>query len=337
MGEGISAGTVAQSRHARRDGTTSPVRARRLTPAGEPETTIGRPPRGAGRRDRAWCRLRPRRRRAPSAAASAALSAGVVGARGRVGRAGALERLELLAEVDLQPRAVLALEGPQVVDLAGERSRSRLEVAEQLRTTLGRLAVERLRAAAGVRLHLVGVGLGLGLEPLGLGAGLADDLVGLALGVLDQLVGVAAGQLEQAGRGVGGVADGLDPDRLDPGGRDADGRDRRRRRPGSGSSGWARAPGLRPPARASAPAARARRPGPRGAALGGGQLRAEVVVLAGEARELGLHLVEELVDLTHVVALAEPDRSKALVAHVLRRQRHDLTQFLVHDSQRIEQ
>ena len=61
----------------------------------------------------------PRRRRGPSAAASAALSP--ASWRRRVGRAGGLEGLELLAEVGLQPRAVLALEGPQVVDLVGER------------------------------------------------------------------------------------------------------------------------------------------------------------------------------------------------------------------------
>ena len=59
--------------------------------------------------------------------------------------------------------------------------------------------------------------------------------------------------------------------------------------------------------------------------LGGGELAAEVVVLPRESRQLGLDLVEELVDLAHVIALTEPDRSKALVAHVLRRQRHDLT------------
>ena len=63
--------------------------------------------------------------------------------------------------------------------------------------------------------------------------------------------------------------------------------------------------------------------------LGGGELAAEVVVLPRESRQLGLDLVEELVDLAHVVALTEPDRSKALVAHVLRRQRHDLTHSLI--------
>src|SRR3954466_7372453 len=124
----------------------------------------------------------------------------------RVGRAGALESLQLLAEVGLQARAVLALEGPQVVDLVGERVALALEVAEQLGAALGGLGGGGRGAPGGVRLELVGVGLGLALEPLGLGARLADDLVGLALGVLDQLVGVAAGQLEQAGRRGGGGA-----------------------------------------------------------------------------------------------------------------------------------
>src|SRR5699024_8325147 len=79
----------------------------------------------------------------------------------RVGRAGALQRLELLAEVGLEPRAVLALEGPQVVDLVGERVALALEVAEELGAALGRLGVEGLGATAGVGLELVGVGLGL--------------------------------------------------------------------------------------------------------------------------------------------------------------------------------
>ena len=61
------------------------------------------------------------------------------------------------------------------------------------------------------------------------------------------------------------------------------------------------------------------------AVLGCGELGAEVVVLRDHAVQLGLDLVQELVDLTHVVALAEPDGRKALVAHVLGRQRHDLT------------
>ena len=67
----------------------------------------------------------------------------------------------------------------------------------------------------------------------------------------------------------------------------------------------------------------------RGTRLSGGQLRPQVVVLLGEPGELRLDLVEELVDLAHVVALAQAHGSKALVAHVLRRQRHDLTHSLV--------
>jgi len=134
--------------------------------------------------------------------------------RRRVGRAGGLEGLELLAEVGLEPRAVLALEGPQVVDLVRQGVTLALEVTEQLGTTLGGLGVQGLRATAGVRLELVGVGLGLGLEALGLGAGLADDLVGFVLGLLDELVRVARGDLEQAGSGARGVRDGDDADLL---------------------------------------------------------------------------------------------------------------------------
>jgi hypothetical protein len=46
---------------------------------------------------------------------------------------------------------------------------------------------------------------------------------------------------------------------------------------------------------------------------GCGELGAEVVVLRDHAVQLGLDLVQELVDLTHVVALAEPTGVKRLL------------------------
>ena len=133
---------------------------------------------------------------------------------------------------------------------------------------------------------------------------------------LDELVGVAGRDLEQSGRGVRGLGDGLDPDRLGGGGATRLGAGSGvGSGAGSGSGArswtagvWARGRGVLE-ARAAA-------------GLGRGQLGAQVVVLLGQPRQLGLDLVEELVDLTHVVALAEPDRREALVTHVLRRQRH---------------
>ena len=61
------------------------------------------------------------------------------------------------------------------------------------------------------------------------------------------------------------------------------------------------------------------------ATLGGGELLAKVLVLVVEPLEFGLDLIEELVDLPHVVALPQADGREALIAHVLGCQRHDLT------------
>jgi hypothetical protein len=63
------------------------------------------------------------------------------------------------------------------------------------------------------------------------------------------------------------------------------------------------------------------------------ELGAQVVVLLGQTAELGLDLVEELIDLPHVVSLTEADGSKALVTHVLWRQRHDLTHSLIESAE----
>jgi len=109
---------------------------------------------------------------------------------------GRLERLELLAEVGLQPGAVLALERAEVLYVAVELVPLPLQVAEHLLAALGGLAVEHLGPTTGVGLEPVGLVLGLGVESLGLRAGLAHGLVGLALGFVDELVGVPGGDLE---------------------------------------------------------------------------------------------------------------------------------------------
>ncbi len=55
---------------------------------------------------------------------------------------------------------------------------------------------------------------------------------------------------------------------------------------------------------------------------GGGQLGAQVLVLAQQARQFGLDLVEEGIDLVLVIAFSEADGRELLVPHVLGSQRH---------------
>src|SRR5665811_1315642 len=93
----------------------------------------------------------------------------------------AVERLELLLEVTLEAASVLTLEGAQVLDLVVELVLLLLQVAEQLRATLGGLRVEHLRARACVGLDTVGLALALHLQPLRLGASPTDDLVGVVV------------------------------------------------------------------------------------------------------------------------------------------------------------
>src|SRR6478752_553145 len=226
--------------------------------------------------------------------------------------------LQLLREVGLQAGAVLALELAEGLDVAVQLVALLLQVAEHLLAALGGLGVEHLRTLAGVCLHAVGLGLGLGLDTLGLGARGTDDAVGLVLGVLDELVGVARRDLEETGGGVGRLRHGRDAHRLHRRGGDG-GR--------LGPLGLRLRLGLGLRLR-SGGGERRRRGGGRRRTTGlrGRQLGPQVLVLLGEPGELGLDLVEELVHLAHVVALTEADRRKALVAHVLRRQRHDLTQ-----------
>lgn len=60
----------------------------------------------------------------------------------------------------------------------------------------------------------------------------------------------------------------------------------------------------------------------RGGARGGGQLGAQVLVLAQQTGQLGLDLVEEGVDLVLVIAFSQADGRELLVPHVLGSQRH---------------
>lgn len=60
----------------------------------------------------------------------------------------------------------------------------------------------------------------------------------------------------------------------------------------------------------------------RGGSRSGGQLRAQVLVLAQQARQFGLDLVEEGIDLVLVIAFSEADGRELLVPHVLGSQRH---------------
>lgn len=58
---------------------------------------------------------------------------------------------------------------------------------------------------------------------------------------------------------------------------------------------------------------------------GGGQLGAQVLVLAQQARQFGFDLVEEGIDLVLVIAFSEADGRELLVPHVLGGQRHLFT------------
>ncbi|GAA2561232.1 hypothetical protein GCM10010295_58910 [Streptomyces intermedius] len=63
----------------------------------------------------------------------------------------------------------------------------------------------------------------------------------------------------------------------------------------------------------------------RGRPRGGGEFGAQVLVLTEQARQFGLDLVEEGIDLVLVIAFSEADGRELLVPHVLGGQRHLFT------------
>jgi hypothetical protein len=63
----------------------------------------------------------------------------------------------------------------------------------------------------------------------------------------------------------------------------------------------------------------------RGSTRGGGQLGAQVLVLAEQAGQFGFDLIEEGIDLVLVIAFSEADGRELLVPHVLGGQRHLFT------------
>src|SRR5690606_20383714 len=63
----------------------------------------------------------------------------------------------------------------------------------------------------------------------------------------------------------------------------------------------------------------------RSGAGGRGQLGAQVLVLAEQARQFGFDLIEEGIDLVLVIAFSEADGRELLVPHVLGGQRHLFT------------
>ncbi|GFH66257.1 hypothetical protein Srut_27710 [Streptomyces rutgersensis] len=63
----------------------------------------------------------------------------------------------------------------------------------------------------------------------------------------------------------------------------------------------------------------------RGRPGGGGEFGAQVLVLTEQARQFGLDLVEEGIDLVLVIAFSEADGRELLVPHVLGGQRHLFT------------
>src|SRR5690606_28127467 len=202
-----------------------------------------------------------------------------------------LDVVEQTLEVALEAGAVVALEHAELVALALEQRALALELAER--------AVALL--------------LGLAGDPLGLGTGLGEDALGLRLAVAHVLVVDALRQRDQAGRGL----------RLAL---------RRLRRGGGvgGRRGRLRL-GLRLDGRLGdrGHLLRAllgrRRSGGRllQAPLGGLQLGLELAVLGVQRAQRVDDLVEEVIDLVLVVALAELGRLELLVEDVVRcQQRH---------------
>ncbi|CAD5939203.1 protein of unknown function [Streptomyces sp. KY75] len=114
----------------------------------------------------------------------------------RVVRLG-LQLTQLALQVGLQPRAVLALEATQVLDLALQRRAGRLQRAHRHAVLLLRVPLKGIR-----------LGARIALQSLGTAARLADDLVGLGTGLRDRLVGGLLREREDTG---GAVATGALP------------------------------------------------------------------------------------------------------------------------------
>src|SRR4051812_30163661 len=272
---------------------------------------------------------------------------------GRCGRAAALQVAKLGLQVGLEPGPVLALEGPQLVDLlledrlvAGDAADDlgllALGVADQLSSLVAALPLQGLGPGAGVVEHRLGTRACVVDQPVGLRPGVAQQLLGLVARVRQHGVGLALGLgREPVGHLLSEAQDlrGLDvvvtahvratavvvrtridhPARLHRPLRHRRGRlgalhllRRRRHLPHPGL--WTRARLLQVRVGVAEPLVELR------------DLLAQVVVLLDQPRELGLHEVQEGVDLVFVVppltnrGLAERD-----VVHVSGRQRHRIT------------
>ena len=193
----------------------------------------------------------------------------------------------LLGVVGDQPAAVLALVCPQVVQTSAQVALLALEVPHQLLAPPLGLGVELLGALGRLPHQAVSLGRRVRDQGVGTGAGLVHEAVGGRLGVREDR--------QSRGRRLGRVAvDALGLLLVDVGG------------------GLGRLVG----------SARLGRGCRRHLGALGEQPLAELVVLVVEPTQLGLDLVQELVDLLHVVALTQADGQELLVGNVLGGQGH---------------
>src|SRR5690606_15003943 len=233
---------------------------------------------------------------AATTAGSADLLAGVLGSF-LVGLAGSpgLELAQLALEVGLQAAAVFAFERPQRLQLTLQVGTLGLELAEHLGATLLDLLLDRLRPLASILLDLGSLRLGLGIDLLRARLRLAHQPICFGLGIGDELVSCLLRQGENLGGSVAGLPTCCSSRRTRAGSR---GRRSLRR---LGGLGW------------TCLLDRLGRCGSAATASHGAELVAKLVVLTLHARELGLDLVQELVDLLHVVTLAQADGRELLV------------------------
>src|SRR5271157_199645 len=215
---------------------------------------------------------------------------------------------QLAFQVSLQPAAVFALEGAQVINSALKLLAGLDQRAHGLAVPLLRVALQAFRPGPRVAGNLLRLTPGLGEHLVRLAAGAAQGLVGLPAGVGDGLVGSLLREREHTGGRVHVVLDVRHPahhDRL-------------------------RLPALRLHAlgRRHHVLLRVRqRRTQRGyrrltTAQDFRQLGPELFVLLDQPVELSLDLVKEGINLFVVVAGPEPGRTELLIPHIRRRQRH---------------
>src|SRR5208337_3432797 len=214
---------------------------------------------------------------------------------------------QLAFQVSLQPAAVFALEGAQVIDSALKLLAGLDQRAHGLAVPLLRVALQAFRPGPRVAGNLLRLTPGLGEHLVRLAAGAAQGLVGLPAGVGDGLVGSLLREREHTCGRVHVVLDARHPAHHDRLGLPA-----LRLHALGRHHVWLRVRqrGAQRGYRRLTTAQDFRQLGP------------ELFVLLDQPVELGLDLVEEGVNLFLVVAWPEPGRTELLVPHIRGRQRH---------------